>query len=80
MVFVATVDDMQSAYDAMDALDGRWHKARMMPVSNELTELRRSVAAIVELGSEPTRPGLAPELTFFGARQPLGPQRLGEIE
>ena len=49
VIFVVSVDDMQSAYDAMDALDERQSEARLMPVPEELTELRRSVAAIVEL-------------------------------
>ena len=41
VIVVVTVDDMQSAYDAMDALDERQSEARMMPVPDELTELRR---------------------------------------
>ena len=67
MNFTVNLDDMQSAYDAMDALDERQREARMVPVPDELTELRRSVAAIVEPDPGPTQPGLAPGLTFPGA-------------
>ena len=47
-------------YEAMDALDERQHEARIMPVPDELIELRRSVAAIFEPCLGPTQPGLAP--------------------
>ena len=51
----------------MDVLDERQHEVRIMPVPDELTELRRSVAAIVELDPGPMRLGLAPGLMFTGS-------------